>query len=161
MLGTSGQGDPQFETSHCSIYVVVEDPDALHDRAKAAGAEITRELQDMDYGSTASSPPGTARRRVPGPRRAPARVRAGRGRAVIRVVLADDQALVRAGFRALLDAEPDIDGRRRGGDGADAVRLALQTPARRGADGHPDARPSTAWRPPGRSSPTPRRPASG
>ena len=33
---------------------------------------------------------------------------------MIRVVLADDQALLRAGFRALLDAEPDLRGRRRG-----------------------------------------------
>jgi uncharacterized glyoxalase superfamily protein PhnB len=51
MLGTSGVGDKQFETAHSSIYVVVPDPDALHERAKAAGAEITRELQDTDYGS--------------------------------------------------------------------------------------------------------------
>ena len=34
---------------------------------------------------------------------------AGRGRHVIRVVLADDQALLRAGLRALLDAEDDIE----------------------------------------------------
>ncbi len=32
-------------------YVVVADPDAHHDRAKAAGAEIFRELADKDYGS--------------------------------------------------------------------------------------------------------------
>lgn len=34
MIGASGQGDPQFENGVTSIYVVVEDPDALHDRAK-------------------------------------------------------------------------------------------------------------------------------
>lgn len=32
-------------------YVVTDDPDALHDRAKAAGAEITMGLTDTDYGS--------------------------------------------------------------------------------------------------------------
>jgi uncharacterized glyoxalase superfamily protein PhnB len=51
MLGTSGVGDPQFDTRHSSAYVVVSDPDGLHERATAAGAEITRELQDTDYGS--------------------------------------------------------------------------------------------------------------
>jgi uncharacterized glyoxalase superfamily protein PhnB len=51
MVGSTGTGDPQFDTGHASIYVVVDDPDALHERAKAAGAEISRELQDMDYGS--------------------------------------------------------------------------------------------------------------
>jgi uncharacterized glyoxalase superfamily protein PhnB len=33
------------------IYVVVDDPDALHDRAAAAGAEIIMGLTDQDYGS--------------------------------------------------------------------------------------------------------------
>ena len=45
---------------------------------------------------------------------------------MIRVVLADDQALVRAGFRALLDAEADIDVVGEASDGAHAVRLARQ-----------------------------------
>ena len=61
MLGSAGTGDPQFETHHSSTYVVVGDPDALHDRARAAGARITRELQDTDYGSrefTAQDPEG-------------------------------------------------------------------------------------------------------
>lgn len=40
---------------------------------------------------------------------------------MIRVVLADDQALVRAGFRALLDAQPDIEVAGEAGDGAEAV----------------------------------------
>ena len=46
---------------------------------------------------------------------------------MIRVLLADDQALVRAGFRALLDAEPDIEVVGEAADGAQAVRLAGQT----------------------------------
>jgi DNA-binding NarL/FixJ family response regulator len=46
---------------------------------------------------------------------------------VIRVALADDQALVRAGFRALLDAEDDIEVVGEAGDGLAAVRLAQAT----------------------------------
>jgi uncharacterized glyoxalase superfamily protein PhnB len=34
-----------------TIYLVVDDPDGHCDRAKAAGAEIVRELKDEDYGS--------------------------------------------------------------------------------------------------------------
>jgi uncharacterized glyoxalase superfamily protein PhnB len=33
------------------LYVTVDDPDAHHDRAKAAGAEIVMELFDTDYGA--------------------------------------------------------------------------------------------------------------
>jgi DNA-binding NarL/FixJ family response regulator len=43
---------------------------------------------------------------------------------VIRVLLADDQALVRAGFRALLDAQADIEVVGEAADGAAAVELA-------------------------------------
>ncbi|MFD3556299.1 response regulator [Streptomyces goshikiensis] len=42
---------------------------------------------------------------------------------MIRVLLADDQHLVRAGFRALLDAQPDIEVAGEAADGAEAVRL--------------------------------------
>jgi DNA-binding NarL/FixJ family response regulator len=47
-----------------------------------------------------------------------------RGGAPIRVLLADDQDLVRAGFRALLDAQDDIEVVGEAGDGDEAVRLA-------------------------------------
>ena len=46
---------------------------------------------------------------------------------MIRVLLVDDQSLVRAGFRALLNAEPDIEVVGEAGDGDDAVRLARHT----------------------------------
>jgi DNA-binding NarL/FixJ family response regulator len=45
---------------------------------------------------------------------------------LIRVLLADDQALVRAGFRALLDAEDDIEVVGEATDGADALTLVRQ-----------------------------------
>jgi DNA-binding NarL/FixJ family response regulator len=43
---------------------------------------------------------------------------------MIRVLLADDQALVRAGFRMILEAQDDIDVVGEAGDGAEAVTLA-------------------------------------
>ena len=45
---------------------------------------------------------------------------------MIRVVLADDQVLVRAGFRALLDAQEDIEVVGEAGAGDEAVRLTGQ-----------------------------------
>jgi DNA-binding NarL/FixJ family response regulator len=47
---------------------------------------------------------------------------------VISVVIADDQALVRGGFRALLDAQDDITVVGEAADGEVAVRLALDHP---------------------------------
>jgi len=44
---------------------------------------------------------------------------------MIRVLLADDQALLRAGLRALLEAEPDIEVAGEAANGRDAVRLAI------------------------------------
>ncbi|GIM91381.1 response regulator [Paractinoplanes toevensis] len=46
---------------------------------------------------------------------------------MITVLLADDQALLRAGFRALLNAEPDIKVVAEAADGLEAVRQAQQT----------------------------------
>jgi DNA-binding NarL/FixJ family response regulator len=45
----------------------------------------------------------------------------------IRVVVADDQVLVRSGFAMLLDGEPDIDVVGAAGDGAEAVSIAANT----------------------------------
>ncbi|MEV5874622.1 response regulator transcription factor [Streptomyces sp. NPDC052101] len=45
---------------------------------------------------------------------------------MIRVLLADDQSLVRAGFRALLDAQPDIEVAGEVADGEEAVRLVRE-----------------------------------
>jgi uncharacterized glyoxalase superfamily protein PhnB len=51
MLGTVSDDGFGSHTGQASLYVVVEDPDAHHAQAKAAGAEIVRELEDQDYGS--------------------------------------------------------------------------------------------------------------
>ncbi|GAA1957583.1 VOC family protein [Kitasatospora viridis] len=54
MLGSAREGDDGrglSEPGHFSAYVVTDRPDELHDRAKAAGAEITTELYETDYGS--------------------------------------------------------------------------------------------------------------
>jgi DNA-binding NarL/FixJ family response regulator len=48
---------------------------------------------------------------------------------VIRVVLVDDQQLVRAGFRLVLDYQPDLTVVGEAGDGAEALRLLRTTEA--------------------------------
>jgi uncharacterized glyoxalase superfamily protein PhnB len=53
-----GQGDDPADRG---IYVAVEDADAHYERAKAAGAEIVRAIEDTPYGSreyTARDPEG-------------------------------------------------------------------------------------------------------
>jgi len=47
MLGSAGDAG----ATKGGIYVYVEDVDAHHERARAAGAEIVRELAETDYGS--------------------------------------------------------------------------------------------------------------
>jgi DNA-binding NarL/FixJ family response regulator len=44
----------------------------------------------------------------------------------IRVLIADDQALVRGGFRRILDVEPDIEVVAEAGDGAEVLELAAR-----------------------------------
>jgi uncharacterized glyoxalase superfamily protein PhnB len=54
MFGSRSAGDPTFSAALkgvASIYVVTDDPDGVHARAAAAGAEVLVGLRDEDYGS--------------------------------------------------------------------------------------------------------------
>jgi uncharacterized glyoxalase superfamily protein PhnB len=51
MPGTRTAEPSPFDTGKSCLYLVVEDPDAHHDRSVAAGAEIVMELTDRPYGS--------------------------------------------------------------------------------------------------------------
>ena len=54
MLNTASAAGAQAEDwrdATDSVYVAVDDPDAHCERARGAGAEITRELEETDYGS--------------------------------------------------------------------------------------------------------------
>jgi len=48
---------------------------------------------------------------------------------VTRILLADDHAVVRSGLRLVLEAEPDMEVVAEAGDGAEAIRRALDAPA--------------------------------
>ena len=64
MLGDAEIGDADhlaLPSGPISVYVVTDEPDALHDRAVAAGATIVRGLSDEGYGSrgfSAADPEG-------------------------------------------------------------------------------------------------------
>jgi uncharacterized glyoxalase superfamily protein PhnB len=51
MLGQRGEEPGPFDAERVVLYLAVDDPDAHHDRAKAAGAEIVMGLTDQPYGS--------------------------------------------------------------------------------------------------------------
>jgi uncharacterized glyoxalase superfamily protein PhnB len=53
MINDAGRADgsPFALPGPVVVYAVVDDPDALHERAVAAGAEIVMGLTDQDYGS--------------------------------------------------------------------------------------------------------------
>jgi uncharacterized glyoxalase superfamily protein PhnB len=52
MVGNRSEaGDSPFDTEQCCLYLAVDDPDAHHDHAVAAGAEIVMPLTDQPYGS--------------------------------------------------------------------------------------------------------------
>ena len=64
MLGDAQGGDADhvaLPSGPISVYVATDEPDAIHDRAVAAGATIVRGLRDEEYGSrgfSASDPEG-------------------------------------------------------------------------------------------------------
>jgi uncharacterized glyoxalase superfamily protein PhnB len=51
MFGTAREDKYGDRVGQGWLYVTCNDPDGLYARAKAAGAEITSELTDQDYGS--------------------------------------------------------------------------------------------------------------
>jgi uncharacterized glyoxalase superfamily protein PhnB len=52
MLGSVREGEnPATSPGQFGAYVVTGDPDAVYQRAKGAGAEITGEMTETDYGS--------------------------------------------------------------------------------------------------------------
>lgn len=51
MIGSRGTEPGPFDTGRAVLYLVVDDVDAHHERAAAAGAEIVMGLTDQPYGS--------------------------------------------------------------------------------------------------------------
>ena len=54
MLGTADRPDSEFSqlpTGCASVYVVTDDPRAIHERCVGAGLTFVRELREEDYGS--------------------------------------------------------------------------------------------------------------
>jgi uncharacterized glyoxalase superfamily protein PhnB len=51
MLGQAREGGPDLAYGASTTYVVIDDPDAHHARAVAAGAAIVYGPRDQDYGS--------------------------------------------------------------------------------------------------------------
>lgn len=53
MISSADPDDPHFTTpiGGAMLYVVTDEPDAVHERAEAVGATVTRPMEDADYGS--------------------------------------------------------------------------------------------------------------
>ena len=51
MLGSAREDEFALPPGTFGAYVVTDDPDAIDARARAAGAEVVKELHDTDYGS--------------------------------------------------------------------------------------------------------------
>ncbi len=61
MLGSTREGDMFSDQGPISIYVIVDDVQGHHDRARATGAEIVMPPEEQDYGGssyTARDPEG-------------------------------------------------------------------------------------------------------
>ena len=50
-VGTTSPAPSPFDLGPTAVYVAIDDPDAVHERAVGAGAEIVMGLTDQDYGS--------------------------------------------------------------------------------------------------------------
>lgn len=53
MISSARPDDPHLTTpvGGAMLYVVTDEPDAVHERAEAAGATVTRPMEEADYGS--------------------------------------------------------------------------------------------------------------
>ena len=53
MIASARPDDPHFTTpaGSANLYVVTDDPDAVHAHAEALGASFTRPMKEEDYGS--------------------------------------------------------------------------------------------------------------
>ena len=50
-VGATSPEPSPFDLGPAAFYVAIDDPDAMHERAVGAGAEIVMELVDQPYGS--------------------------------------------------------------------------------------------------------------
>ena len=92
--------------------------------------------------ASASACTAASSRAAAGPRvatRSASGSRSSRRPMTIRVLVADDQELVRTGLRTILDAQPDIEVVGEAGDGARGGRGGSAAAAGRRGDGHPHA----------------------
>ena len=145
--GTRGGSHARVRVTRGADALVIEVDDDGGDEASAAppgagqGVRGMRERAQAAGGTLEAGPQAGGGWRVRGD---PAD-----GSAVtIRVLVADDQTLVRAGFRALLDSEDDIEVVGEAVDGADAVALARARPGPTSCSWTSGCPGSTAWRPP-------------
>ena len=89
------------------VHIEIDD-----DGTAPSGGDSATGTRERDHGhaGTRRRTRGRPVRRVPARRRVPGqRTASGQASAMIRVLIADDQSLVRAGFKALLDARDDIE----------------------------------------------------